>query len=90
MKPAQHAQPPVERRKALDADQLLTPIDAASFLAIKPDTLAQWRSRGRGPRFRMIGRAIRYRRGDLIAYSDANAFSNTVEARHHARLSMAD
>jgi hypothetical protein len=68
----------------MDADQLLTPEDAALFLAVQPDTLAHWRNRGIGPVFRKIGRAVRYRRGDLIAFSDARAFSNTVEARNYA------
>ncbi len=39
---------------------------------------------GNGPAVRKIGRAVRYRRGDLIAFSDARTFSNTVEARNYA------
>lgn len=84
-----HTVPPAERRSAMDADQLLTPEGASSFLALKPDTLAHWRSRGAGPAFRKIGSAVRYRRGDLIAFSNANVFTNTVEARHHAKVGAA-
>lgn len=75
----------MEPAQVFDPDQLRTPEDAASFLAIKPETLAHWRTRQQGPCFRKIGRAIRYRRGDRIAYSDARVCGNTVEARKFKR-----
>jgi hypothetical protein len=55
---------------------LLTPRQAAAFLAISENTLSTWRSRrGRvsrdgkdGPRFCRAGRVIRYRRADLESW----------------------
>lgn len=73
----------MEPTRPLDPDQLMTQQEAATLLAVQPDTLAQWRNRGQGPAFRKLGKAIRYRRGDLIAYSDARVCTNTVEARQH-------
>ena len=75
----------MEPSRGFDPDQLLTPEDAASFLAIKSETLAHWRTRQQGPAFRKIGRAIRYRRGDLITYSNSRVCGNTVEARQFKR-----
>jgi hypothetical protein len=34
--------------------------EAAKILGVKPETLAQWRWQGRGPRFRKVGRTIQY------------------------------
>jgi hypothetical protein len=48
MTPAKPA-PPIERRKGMDADQLLTTEDAALFLAVRIDTLAHWRTWGTDP-----------------------------------------
>ena len=48
---------------------LLTPNDAADFLSISPETLAQWRSQQRGPHFiKLEGRLVRYRLTDLESY----------------------
>lgn len=47
----------MEPAQVFDPGQLLTPEDAASFLAIKPETLAHWRTRQQGPAFaRSAGR----------------------------------
>jgi excisionase family DNA binding protein len=47
-------------------DRLLTPVEAAEFLGIKPQTLATWRVTGRyGIPFIRVGTAVRYRRRDL-------------------------
>ena len=48
---------------------LLTNEEGAGFLGVSPDTLAQWRSQRRGPRYiKLEGRIVRYRREDLEAY----------------------
>lgn len=57
-------------------DALLTPVQAAEFLGlldrrgnVSSETLAQWRSQGRGPRYiKLEKRLVRYRRSDLENY----------------------
>jgi hypothetical protein len=55
-----------------DPDALLCEVQAADFLCLSPRTLQGWRLEGTGPRFVRAGRAIRYRRRDLIAWIDEN------------------
>ena len=55
-----------------DPDTLLTEVQAADFLNLSVRTLQAWRIKVAGPRFVRAGRAIRYRRSDLIAWIDAN------------------
>ena len=48
---------------------LLADREAAAILGISVQTLANWRWRGEGPRFRKIGkRMVRYARADLEAF----------------------
>jgi hypothetical protein len=48
---------------------LATPEDLAEFLNDIPvKTLAQWRSRGIGPRYRKVGRHVRYDWADITAW----------------------
>jgi predicted DNA-binding transcriptional regulator AlpA len=55
-----------------DADTLLREQDAADLLSLSVRTLQSWRIRMAGPPFVQVGRAVRYRRRDLIAWIDAN------------------
>ncbi|MCK0506328.1 helix-turn-helix domain-containing protein [Aromatoleum anaerobium] len=49
--------------------ELLTDKEAAEFLTTTPGTLSVWRSTGRyALPFVKIGRMVRYRRADLIAW----------------------
>lgn len=57
---------------ANDSDRLLTEVQAADALNLSVRTLQAWRPRGVGPAFVRAGRAIRYRRRDLLAWMDAN------------------
>jgi hypothetical protein len=41
------------------------PFEAASYLRLEVQTLANYRCRGGGPRFSRRGRVVRYRRADL-------------------------
>jgi hypothetical protein len=41
---------------------------AAALLNVKPQTLACWRVDKRGPDFYRIGRAVFYRRSDIMAW----------------------
>ncbi|MEY8655214.1 helix-turn-helix transcriptional regulator [Brachybacterium paraconglomeratum] len=53
-------------------ERLLTPPEAAELLGIAPQTLANWRSMGKGPRFVRVGsRSVRYRLSDLLAYVES-------------------
>jgi predicted DNA-binding transcriptional regulator AlpA len=49
--------------------ELLTDLEVAGALKMSRQTLANWRSDGRGPRFVKIGpRIVRYHRADLEAW----------------------
>ena len=59
-----------EARAALSEwwDVLLTPQQAAEFLAFAPKTLNNWRSAGKGPRFEKVGGLVRYRLACLLDF----------------------
>jgi hypothetical protein len=63
-----------------DLDSGVTETVAADLLGVSPRTLQAWRVRGGGPRFCKIGRSVRYRRRDLVAFQEARLFSSTSEA----------
>jgi len=48
-----------------EPDTMLTTPQAAALLGMRPQTLHEWRCRGIGPGYYQLGRAIRYRAGDL-------------------------
>ena len=48
--------------------RLLTAEDVAEWTGLSLDTLAQWRSRGRGIPYLKIGRAVRYDPSDVQEY----------------------
>jgi hypothetical protein len=51
-----------------DNDGLLTEAQAADYLKLSIRTLQAWRIRSVGPAFVRVGRAIRYRRYDLLVW----------------------
>ena len=55
-----------------DPDTLCDEYDAADFLKLSVRTLQAWRQQACGPAFIRAGRAVRYRRRDLIDWIDAN------------------
>jgi excisionase family DNA binding protein len=61
------------------ATELLTDVEAAEFLGLKPKTLARWRWKGKGPVYRKIGRKIRYARSDLEDYVGSSARRSTSD-----------
>jgi DNA-binding transcriptional MerR regulator len=63
---------------ATDDDHLLTELQAASLLNLSVRTLQAWRARGAGPPFVKAGRAIRYRRRDLLRWLDNNTVQRIV------------
>jgi hypothetical protein len=65
----------------VDADTLLREQDAADLLNLSVRTLQSWRTRMAGPPFVQVGRAVRYRRRDLIAWIDANTIGAPVGSK---------
>lgn len=57
----------------------LTTEQAAAYVGLAKNTLDRWRWSGDGPRFRKLGRSVRYTRADLDAWLDACATSSTSE-----------
>ncbi|WP_436643982.1 helix-turn-helix domain-containing protein [Microbaculum sp. FT89] len=55
-----------------DPDVLLRETEAADFLKLSARTLQAWRRTGKGPAYCTAGRAIRYRRCDLIDWIEVN------------------
>ncbi|WP_456782934.1 helix-turn-helix transcriptional regulator [Bradyrhizobium sp. USDA 4516] len=51
---------------------LLNEKQAARLLAISFRTLQAWRRTGVGPSFIKLGRAVRYRQQDLLAWADGH------------------
>lgn len=52
-------------------ERLLSPDDLSARWQMPRQSLANMRSRGRGPAFVKIGRNVRYRRSDVAAYERA-------------------
>jgi len=59
----------------IDPDALLNEAQTADFLNLSIRTLQAWRIKNVGPRFVRAGRAVRYRRSDLVAWINANTVS---------------
>jgi hypothetical protein len=74
-------------QRTSDSDALLAEVHAAQLLCLSSRTLQAWRAKGAGPSFVRAGRAIRYRRRDLLAWVDANTVSaaeTSVESKLQA------
>lgn len=69
----------------------LTPVQAAAQLHVTVGTLAEWRSKGRGPDYHKLGpepadgrqdrRRVRYRQTDIGAYLHAMHRTTPIPAR---------
>jgi hypothetical protein len=53
---------------------LITSEESGAILRVHPRTLANWRARGRGPRYIRIGRRPFYRMRDLEEWLDSHSF----------------
>jgi hypothetical protein len=68
-------------------DRLLTSREAANYIGVTSDTLANLRCKGRGPAFIKTSPTrkgkVLYRVDDIVAWQEANLFNSTseVEAR---------
>jgi hypothetical protein len=52
----------------VDPEDMIEADQAATLLQVRPQTLAAWRSQGRGPAYYKVGRLVRYRRQEIGAY----------------------
>ena len=55
----------------MTVDHLMTPIECADYLSVPVATLYAWRYRGLGPRALRVGRHLRYRYSDLLAWLES-------------------
>ena len=62
-----------EITQSISPRTLLIPEQAAAYLSVKLQTLANWRSEGRGPKFVRVGKLIRYRLGALDAWIESQS-----------------
>lgn len=60
---------------------LLTEKDAAAFLSVSVRTIQDWRFRNTGPKYKKLGRLVRYSVADLSAYTE----SSTVVPVHYKK-----
>ena len=51
-----------------DQDRLWTVQDLAEYLGVPVNTVYKWRTTGDGPRGLRVGRHVRYRREDVLAW----------------------
>jgi len=73
-------------KPASDPNQMLSTQEAAALLGLQPCTLAAWREDGSQPglAFFKLGKAVRYRYADLLAFIETRKASSTLVARRNA------
>lgn len=54
-------------------DERLTRADAAKFIGVRSRTLANWKSKGTGPRQTKVGGRVFYRLADLQVFVETKA-----------------
>jgi len=59
--------------------RLITAGQTATLLGVRVTTLESWRLRGNGPRYRKIGRLVRYVEADVLAWIDAQTRTSTSQ-----------
>jgi len=55
--------------------------EAADYLRLSPQTLNNWRVKGRGPAFMKFGQRVVYAEADLKSWADKHRANNTQEKR---------
>jgi hypothetical protein len=60
--------PDTRTRRATTRTSLATTEEVAGYLRKPAKTLANWRSMGMGPRYRLVGRDVRYDWADVDAW----------------------
>jgi excisionase family DNA binding protein len=56
-----------------EKETLMTTKEVAEFLSVPVGTVYAWRAAKKGPRGHRVGRGIRYRRADVLAWLDRRA-----------------
>jgi predicted DNA-binding transcriptional regulator AlpA len=79
-----YARRQIIKETAMSAIKLLKTPEAAEILGLSPITLEIWRIQGKGPKFRKIGRLVRYAESDIHAYITAATRSNTSQTPEQA------
>lgn len=64
---------------AQQIETLLTSIQVAAILQVKPNTLAKWRVTREGPPFIRVGRSVRYSAREIARFIDRQTRSSTSE-----------
>jgi predicted DNA-binding transcriptional regulator AlpA len=64
---------PVVTSVMADDDEIKTSNEVADRLKIKPKTLSEWRSAGKGPKFFRVGRTIRYRESEIRSWLESQS-----------------
>lgn len=59
--------------------KLLSNSETAALVGLKPNTLEVWRNQGKGPRYRKIGRLVRYSESDVLTWLDAQSRRSTSD-----------
>ena len=81
-----------EKRMRVDEDGscglLWTEDEAAAFLHLSQRTLQAWRVRGCGPKFRKLGRSVRYRLEDVQAFVNENVHQSTSEKGYRVKVNV--
>lgn len=57
----------------------LTTSEVANLTGLKSGTLEVWRVYGKGPQFVKFGRAVRYRKADILAWIDGQVRQSTSQ-----------
>lgn len=70
-------------------DTTLTAEEAAELIGLKPQSLAVWRMEGRGPRFRKVGRLVRYSAAEVAKFLEQQTCGSTNEAMALANARIA-
>ena len=66
-------------RDRASSDRLLTSRETAERLQVSLSFLAKARMQGTGPRYRKLGRSVRYSEADLDAFLRSRGRSSTAE-----------
>ena len=65
-----------------DLPEIATPGEVAQASNVSLNTLAYWRHVGSGPQYMKLGRCVRYRKSDVIAFFTSKLRTSTTEGEN--------